>query len=90
MFWEVLHDRAILLRLKEPLARILDVQHLDFGACPDFSRTTPEPERPSQYRQFVVHGRRLRALLEPLGLIGRIRSEVMTLALAQGSKNSFR
>jgi hypothetical protein len=70
VFGKVLHDRAILLRFKEALARILDVQHLDLGPRRDLSGTTAEPERPSQHRQ-LVHSGGPSALLEPLGLIGR-------------------
>src|ERR1700686_126170 len=37
VFGKVFHDRTILHRFKEALARVLDMQHLDLGTCRDFS-----------------------------------------------------
>src|SRR5271156_2875631 len=57
---------AMLLKFKESLAGVLDVQHFDFGAASDLTGNLPKVEAAPKRRRFVIDRRWLCFFLEPM------------------------
>ena len=60
-----------LVGFEEALTRVVNTQHRDLGACSNFLRAQAESKATARNRQFIVDGRRLGAVFEPMHRIAR-------------------